>query len=278
MVRLVYPIRLAVIVALGTASGATAQQPEAPTGIRGVVTSSIGTPLPFAQVRLDDGRWQATADDQGRFEMLGVAAGTHRFAVRRLGYAALRDYATVTPGRVATYRVELDPIPLAAPTITVRARQLNIGAVQVAGSGQELAEAPDFSIRQYAARTWPWLRLGEEVGPTRGWSTQQPAVFPADWNGWDTALGQATMLGIDVPYGGPFVPAIPIGVPFGGGNQLQQRADALLAGCKRYVNGACVPDWYLDAIAPADLESFSVHRRGNGYVVVMQTRALASAN
>ncbi len=259
-------------------AAAGAQTHASATGIRGVVTSSIGTPLPFAQVRLDDGRWQATADDQGRFEILGVAAGTHRFAVRRIGYAALVDKASLQPGRVSTYRVELEPIPLAAPTVTVRAKRLPIGAIQVAGSGQELADAGDFSVRQYIERMWPWLKLDDDVVPSRGWSTQQSAVFPADWNGWDTALGRATLFGLTVPNGALFVPAMPAIVPLGLGGELQRRAEAMLAGCERYVNGACVPDWYLDAIAPADLDAFSVYRRGGRYVVVMQTRTLASAN
>lgn len=271
-------LRSAAVLAAVAPSAVAAQLPDAPTGIRGIVASAAGVPLPFAQIRLRDGRWIATADEQGRFEILGVSAGTHRLAVRRIGYAPLLDEAKVQTGRITDYRLELEPIPLAAPAVTIRAKRHFIGAVQVADQGAALAEANDFSVRQYIERSWPWLRLNDDVGPSSNWINGQPAVFPQDWNGWHTALGQAELFGLSLPQHAMFVPVLPGTVPLGRGAELQQRASEALAGCPTFVNGACVPEWYLDAIAPSDLETLSVQRQGRRYIVVMMTRTMASTN
>jgi carboxypeptidase family protein len=72
--------------------GVSAQAPPAaPVGaIVGQVTDTLGTPLPYCSVHLEDAPSPVICDSVGRFRLAGIARQVATFEVRRLGYVPSR--------------------------------------------------------------------------------------------------------------------------------------------------------------------------------------------
>ena len=63
-----------------------AQQPKPPAHIAGRVTTAGGTPVPGAEVRLDNQGEPARTDERGAFVFVKATPGVHVLVARRIGY------------------------------------------------------------------------------------------------------------------------------------------------------------------------------------------------
>jgi len=83
--------------------------------IRGRVTDATGAPLSRATISAEAAGVRATSDDQGRYEIRGVAAGTYTVRVRLLGYVPQSVKVTVGQSavtqdfRLAEQAISLSP-------------------------------------------------------------------------------------------------------------------------------------------------------------------------
>jgi TonB-linked SusC/RagA family outer membrane protein len=105
--------RLLAALLLATATAASSQA-QGTGRITGTVTDSAAARgLPNAQVRVVGTRLGAQTDDEGRFTITGVAAGTYTVEARRLGYrpASARN-VVVTEGATATANLTMTAAPL----------------------------------------------------------------------------------------------------------------------------------------------------------------------
>src|SRR2546428_12456624 len=84
--------------------------------IRGRVTDATGAPLPRATISAEAAGLRATSDEQGRYEIRGVAAGTYTLRVRLLGYVPQSvkltggQSAVTQDFRLAEQAVSLSPV------------------------------------------------------------------------------------------------------------------------------------------------------------------------
>ena len=84
--------------------------------IRGRVADAAGAALPRASVSAEGSGLRATTDDQGRYEIRGVSAGTYTVRVRLLGYVQQSARVTVGQGPVtqdfvlAEQAISLSPV------------------------------------------------------------------------------------------------------------------------------------------------------------------------
>lgn len=100
------------------AAGAEAQQGT----IAGVVTDqSSGTPVAGARVLLGGTNRSAVTNQEGRYTITAVVAGTYEVRVSVIGYAALAQPATVAEGAVATLDFALRPAAVSLDALVVTA-------------------------------------------------------------------------------------------------------------------------------------------------------------
>ncbi|HSJ26353.1 MAG TPA: SusC/RagA family TonB-linked outer membrane protein [Longimicrobiales bacterium] len=107
---------LALLVA-GTWSGLHAQQTGVVTGL--VQDQASGRPLPGAQVVVDNTTLGAVTNDQGRFLLTNVPAGSQTVRVVSLGYETQTQAVTVEAGRTATVNFRLTQTALQIGEIVV---------------------------------------------------------------------------------------------------------------------------------------------------------------
>lgn len=142
------------------ASGPVAAQQ---TGtIAGVVRSEAGGPLSGASVAVADGLRVMTRQD-GRYQIVGVAAGTHTIEVTLLGYAQVERSVTVPAGGVATVDFDLATDALALDELVVvgyatQSRRSVTGAISVV-TAADLQPVAATSINQMLAGKAPGLNL-----------------------------------------------------------------------------------------------------------------------
>ena len=109
-------------------------------------------PIPSAQVRVQGLNIGATTDDQGRFVLNNVPAGTVTIVAQRLGYVMGQSQVTVTSGGAATVSFQLTRAPLALDQVvtigygTADRRNLTSAVEQV--NGDELATRPVPNLTQ----------------------------------------------------------------------------------------------------------------------------------
>jgi iron complex outermembrane receptor protein len=119
------------------AAGLTGETLQAQTLIRGRVTdATFGASVPGATLRLPDGR-QASADDEGRFQLRAGSAGALRLRVTAVGYADLDTL--VQPGTFAAISLRkasrlMQPIEIRAVRAgsTAPFTQTTIGTQEIA--------------------------------------------------------------------------------------------------------------------------------------------------
>ena len=88
----------------------------------GTVRDVAGTPVSSADVRVEGTAYAALTDARGSFSLRGVAPGSHRLIVRRLGFRPSVVDVQVENGQTAEVEIEIDPTPLQLTPITVAAR------------------------------------------------------------------------------------------------------------------------------------------------------------
>ncbi len=101
--------------------------------IRGRVTDATGAPLPRATISAEAAGLRATSDEQGRYEIRGVAAGTYTLRVRLLGYVPQSVKLTVGQSAVTQdFRLAEQAISLSPVDVTVGSRARHTAAEQLA--------------------------------------------------------------------------------------------------------------------------------------------------
>lgn len=107
----------ALLLVLVTGGVAHAQAP-----VTGTVRDVAGTPVSSVDVRVEGTAYAALTDTRGAFAIRGVAPGTHRLIVRRLGFRPSAIDILVETGQTAEVEIQLDPTALQLTPITVAGR------------------------------------------------------------------------------------------------------------------------------------------------------------
>ncbi len=101
--------------------------------IRGRVADAAGAPLARATIVAEGAGLRATTDDQGRYEIRGVSAGTYTVRARLLGYVPLSARVTVGQGPVAQdFVLTEQAISLSPVDVVVGSRARHTAAEQLA--------------------------------------------------------------------------------------------------------------------------------------------------
>src|SRR5438034_8685486 len=101
--------------------------------ISGRVSDAAGAPLARAMVAAEGSGLSATTNDQGRYEIRGVAAGTYTLRVRLLGYVPQSVKLTVGQSAVTQdFRLAEQAISLSPVDVTVGSRARHTAAEQLA--------------------------------------------------------------------------------------------------------------------------------------------------
>ena len=88
----------------------------------GTVRDVAGTPVSSVDVRVEGTTYAALTDAKGAFALRGVAPGSHRLIVRRLGFRPSAVDVLVETGQTAEVDIRIDPNPQQLTPITVAAR------------------------------------------------------------------------------------------------------------------------------------------------------------
>src|SRR4051812_20739685 len=101
--------------------------------IRGRVADPAGAPLERATVNAEGSGLRATTDEQGRYEIRGVSAGTYTVRVRLLGYVPQSARVTVGQGAITQdFALTAQPISLSPVDVTVGSRARHTAAEELA--------------------------------------------------------------------------------------------------------------------------------------------------
>ena len=90
--------------------------------VTGTVRDVAGTPVSSVDVRVEGTAYAALTDTRGAFAIRGVAPGSHRLIVRRLGFRPSAIDVLVEMGHTAEIDIQIDPTPLHLKPITVAGR------------------------------------------------------------------------------------------------------------------------------------------------------------
>src|SRR6266850_8457409 len=101
--------------------------------IRGRVADAAGAPLPRASVSAEGSGLRAATDDQGRYEIRGISAGTYTVRVRLLGYVPQSARVTVGQAPVTQdFKLAEQAISLSPVDVVVGSRARHTAAEQLA--------------------------------------------------------------------------------------------------------------------------------------------------
>jgi iron complex outermembrane recepter protein len=102
--------------------------------IRGRVADAAGAPLARAQVSAEGAGVRATSDEQGRYELRGVPAGSYTIRVRLLGYLPQTARVTVSGGATVqqNFTLAAQPISLSPVDVVVGSRARHTAAEELA--------------------------------------------------------------------------------------------------------------------------------------------------
>ena len=115
---------------------------QAPAAVRGrVLDEASGAPIASARVEL--GVRSVVTGADGRFELVGVQAGSALLAVRAVGYRAARIELDVAPGQVEDRVVWMTPAAASLPDIVVTSGRATLDHETLVRRGTDLASAID---------------------------------------------------------------------------------------------------------------------------------------
>jgi iron complex outermembrane receptor protein len=209
-------IGLAVLPALLQAQGGS---------IRGRVADAAGAPLARALISAEGSGLRATSDEQGRYEIRGLSAGSYTVRVRLLGYVAQSARVTVGQGPVvqdfvlAEQAISLSPVDvvvgsrarhtaaqeLAVPVDVFTSEMIAIqGATETGQILQSLAPSVNFPHQSVTDAT-------DIVRPftLRGLSPDHTLVLVNGWRRHQTALVNTFAYGTGAGSSGVDLNAIP---------------------------------------------------------------------
>src|SRR5712691_2705693 len=91
--------------------------------IRGRIADAAGAPLSRAMISAEGSGLHATSDEQGRYEIRGISAGTYTVRVRLLGYVPQSARVTLGQGAVTQdFTLVAQPISLSPVDVVVGSR------------------------------------------------------------------------------------------------------------------------------------------------------------
>src|SRR5215510_438378 len=143
-----------IIPALAVCLAASAGDAQAQEGkISGTVTEQqASTPIASVQVRVQGLTIAATTDDQGRFVLNNVPAGTVTVVAQRLGFVMGQSQTKVTSGGESTVNLSLARAALALDQVVVvgygTADRRNVTAAVAQVNGEELSARPVPNLTQ----------------------------------------------------------------------------------------------------------------------------------
>jgi len=101
--------------------------------IRGRVADPAGAPLARVQVTVEGTGLRATSDEQGRYDIRGVGAGTYTVRARLLGYVPQSARIVVGEGAAEqNFSMAAQPIALSPVDVTVGSRARHTAAEELA--------------------------------------------------------------------------------------------------------------------------------------------------
>jgi len=193
--------------------------------IRGRVSDAAGAPLARASISAEGSGLRGTSDDQGRYEIRGISAGTYTVRVRMLGYVPQSARVTVGQGAVtqdftlAAQAISLSPVDvvvgsrarhtaaeqLAVPVDEFTSEQLTVqGSTETGQILQTLAPSVNFPHQSVTDAT-------DIVRPftLRGLSPDETLVLINGWRQHQTALVNTFAYGTGAGSSGVDLNAIP---------------------------------------------------------------------
>ena len=159
-------VLLGISIALTVASNPAPLAAQAATGaIAGRVVDSAATPVPGALLHVIDSRYGAATGDDGRYRIVGLAAGQYSVLVRREGFKTDTFAVTVVAGQTSEHDVALRSIPVALREVVVTAsprmneteaaaldKQRKADNIVSIMSGDEIRALPNANAAEAAAR------------------------------------------------------------------------------------------------------------------------------
>ncbi|HEV8381075.1 MAG TPA: TonB-dependent receptor, partial [Gemmatimonadales bacterium] len=101
--------------------------------VRGRITDAAGAPLPRAMIAAEGSGLHATSDEQGRYEIRGLSAGSYLLRVRLLGYQPRTARVVVDQTAVTQdFVLAAQPISLSPVDVVVGSRARHTAAEQLA--------------------------------------------------------------------------------------------------------------------------------------------------
>src|SRR5881396_1262885 len=195
--------------------------------IRGRVTDATGAPLSRATISAEAAGVRATSDEQGRYEIRGVAAGTYTVLVRLLGYVPQSVKVTVGQSAVTQdFRLAEQAISLSPVDVVVGSRARHTAAEQLAVpvdifTAEDLTKQGVTETGQILQSLAPSINFPHQsvtdatdiVRPftLRGLSPDQTLVLVNGWRRHQTALVNTFPYGMAFGSSGVDMNAIPGG-------------------------------------------------------------------
>src|SRR6266480_5926750 len=193
--------------------------------IRGRVTDATGAPLSRATISAEAAGLRATSDEQGRYEIRGVAAGMYTVRVRLLGYVPQSVKVTVGQSAVTQdFRLAEQAISLSPVDVVVGSRARHTAAEQLAVpvdifTAEDLTKQGVTETGQILQSLAPSINFPHQsvtdatdiVRPftLRGLSPDQTLVLVNGWRRHQTALVNTFAYGMGAGSSGADLNAIP---------------------------------------------------------------------
>jgi len=194
--------------------------------VRGHIADSAGTALPHAQLSLGGIRLTVSSNDQGDYQIRGVAPGTHTLRVRLLGYTPQSARITVTAGGTVQqdFIMVSQPIGLSAIDVVVGSRAPHVAAEELAVPvdvyvAEDLARQGTSETSQILATLTPSMNFPRQsvtdatdiVRPftLRGLSPDHTLVLVNGWRRHQTAVVNTFAYGTNAGSSGVDLNAIP---------------------------------------------------------------------
>lgn len=170
-----------------------------------VVDAVRKTPVKDAEIRLAEGRWKATSDDQGRFMIADLPAGPAMLEVVGRGYRAARSDQKLIAGDT-TVEIELRGATVLSGTVTSSFNQKPIAGADVQLEGTELSQKTDpegrFRFEDVVAGPAVVKVLADGYLPAseeRGTNADEETVIPFKLRGSATLIGKVVADETDQP-------------------------------------------------------------------------------
>src|SRR5882672_8975434 len=196
--------------------------------IRGRVADPAGAPLPRAQVSVEGTGLRATSDEQGRYDIRGVGAGTYTVRARLLGYVPQSTRVTVGAAGSAeqNFAMTAQAIALAPIDVVVGSRARHTAAEELAVpvdvfSAEQLAQQGTSETSQILQALAPSVNFPRQsvtdandiVRPftLRGLSPDHTLVLVNGWRRHQMAVMNTFAYGMGAGSSGVDLNAVPSG-------------------------------------------------------------------